>query len=111
MSLQLVNTYIKSVKEACYSSLKAAMICTQIVTAVRWMNQNPVDVHKIRSSYGSSQTTQQFINCCAFYEFTKYAVQFINCANSQIASNNLISRIAPTLSMSIVLYDSVSNKY
>ena len=51
------------------------------------MDQNPVDVHKMRSSYGSSQTAQQFINCCAFYEFTKCAAQFINCANSQIAPN------------------------
>ena len=41
----------------------------------------------MRSSYGSSQIAQQFINCCAFYEFTKCAAQFINCANSQIAPN------------------------
>ena len=36
--------------------------------------------------YGSA-TPAQFINCCAFYEFTKCAAQFINCANSQIAPN------------------------
>ena len=41
----------------------------------------------MRSSYVSSQIAQQFINCCAFYEFTKCAAQFINCANSQIAPN------------------------
>ena len=28
------------------------------------------------------------INCYAFYEFTKCAAQFINCANSQIAPNS-----------------------
>jgi len=27
-------------------------------------------------------------NCCAIYQFTKCAAQFINCANSQIAPNN-----------------------
>ena len=36
--------------------------------------------------YGST-TPAQFINCCAFYEFTKCAAQFLNCANSQIAPN------------------------
>ena len=37
----------------------------------------------MRSSYGSSQITQQFINCCAFY-VTKCVAQFINCADSQL---------------------------
>jgi len=32
----------------------------------------------------------QFINCCAFYEFTDCAAQFINCASSQIAPNMAI---------------------
>ena len=55
------------------------------------MDHNPVDVHTMHSSYGSLQTAQQFINCCAFYEFTKCAAQFINCANSQIAPNKSIA--------------------
>ena len=53
------------------------------------------------SAYGST-TPAQFINCCAFYEFTKCAAQFINCANSQIAPNNwkllLLLAVVPTLS-------------
>ena len=36
-----------------------------------------------------STTPARFINCCAFYEFTKCTVQFINCANSQIAPNTI----------------------
>ena len=48
----------------------------------------------MRSSYGSSQIAQQFINCCAFYEFTKCAAKFINCANSQIAPNSNITKYA-----------------
>ena len=59
------------------------------------MDQNPVGVHKMRSSYGSSQTAQQFINCCAFYEFTKCAAQFTNCANLQIAPNTEKSTATP----------------
>ena len=39
------------------------------------------------SAQGSATTPAQFINCCTNYEFTKCAVQFINCANSQIAPN------------------------
>ena len=36
------------------------------------------------------QNVQQFINCCANYEFTKGAAQFINCTNSQIVPNRKI---------------------
>ena len=35
-------------------------------------------------SQNNLQIAQQFINCCAIYQFTKCAAQFINCANSQI---------------------------
>ena len=45
----------------------------------------------MRSSYDSSQIAQQFINCCAFYEFTKCAAQFINCANSQLREQGIPS--------------------
>ena len=47
--------------------------------------------HPARHPVSQHDTSAQFINCCAFYEFTKSAAQFINCANSQIAPNSTVN--------------------
>ena len=62
------------------------------------------------SLYVNSQNMQQFINCCANYQSTKYGAQILNSSNLQSTPNNCTCTKAITHGPQIFTYAVVKNR-